>query len=136
MPVGVLRPEKAGITARLTNFYQHWVNLFFCSFVLGAIPTPSIFPLAVLNSNLRYNKKKNSLPTWCSICHVLVEGVVDPYDGVIYTRFSWNRELLPFNVILNKNIYHYTKNNEDAWLGHSVEHCTQTSHKHQPIVGR
>lgn len=133
MSVDVLRPERAN-TWKVNKFLSTWVNLFFCSFVLGAIPTQSTLPLDVLNYNLRYNKKKNSLPTWCSVCHVLVERVVDPHDGVIYTRFSWNREFLSFNVILNKNIYHYTKNNKDAWLGHSMEHCTQTSHKHQPIV--
>lgn len=102
----------------------------FLFFPIRCYFTQSILSLGVLNYNLRYNKKKkeNRLPTACSICHVLVEGAVDPHNGVVYTLFSRNLEFSSFNVILNKNIYHYTKNKKYAWLGHSMEHCTQTSH--------
>lgn len=70
--------------------------------MLDTTPGPSIrFSLHILNYNLRYEQKKkkkvktnSSLPAACPICHVLVEGVVGPYYGVIHTCFSRDTEFL------------------------------------------
>lgn len=133
--VDILRPGRRGKNCKIKEFLSTWISLFFCSFVSDVIPTQSILSLEVFEfQDITKRKKKSSLPTPCSICHVLVEGAVDPYNGVINAHFSWNQKFLSFNVILNKNIYHHAKNNKYAWQGYSMEQCTQTSHNHQPNV--